>query len=91
VIAGRHGNDAAAALFGREGCQAIERTALLVGRGKLQVLELEPDFAAVLRRQRAAVIAGGGDVGALDYHCRALDIRKGHIRLHIARVLHSIP
>ncbi len=57
VIAGRHGDDAAAALLGRENRQAIEGAALLVGRGELQVLELEPDLAAMLDRQCAARIA----------------------------------
>ncbi len=48
VIAGRHGDDAATALLGRQRRQAIEGAALLVGGGKLQVLELEPNLAAVL-------------------------------------------
>ena len=45
VVAGRHRNDTAFALVGIERQELVERTAFLERRGKLQILELEPDFS----------------------------------------------
>ena len=76
---------------GVERRQAIEGAALLVGGGELQVLELEPDLAAVLGGQRAARIAGRLDDRAFDHGGGALDVRKCDVRLPVASVLHSVP
>ena len=46
VIAGRRRDHAARALLGRQLQQFVERAALLVGGGELQILELQPDFGA---------------------------------------------
>jgi len=44
MVAGGCRNDAARPFFGRELQQFVERAALLVGSGELQVLELQPDI-----------------------------------------------
>ena len=46
VVAGRGGDHAALSLLGRQLQQFVERAALLVGGGELEVLELQPDFGA---------------------------------------------
>ena len=70
MIAGGRRNDPAAPLLLGQLEQFVERAALLVGGGELEVLELEPDFRADDLRQ-----------GAADQHRRAddraLDPRRG--------------
>ena len=46
MVAGRRGDHAARALLRRQLQQFVERAALLVGGGELQILELQPDFGA---------------------------------------------
>ena len=46
VVAGRGRDHSARALLRRELQQFVERAALLVGGGELQILELQPDFGA---------------------------------------------
>ena len=62
VIAGRCRDHAARALFVGQLQQFVERAALLVGGGELQILELQPDFRADDLRQ-----------GPADQHRRADD------------------
>ena len=51
VVAGRRGDHAALSLLGRKLQQFVERAALLVGGGELEVLELQPDLGADDLRQ----------------------------------------
>src|SRR3546814_5410135 len=53
MVAGRCCDHTACALFFIEVQQRIERAALLVGGGELQVLELQPDFSAGNLRKRS--------------------------------------
>ena len=69
VVAGRHRNHPALPLVGRQGQEPIERPAFLEARGKLEVLEFEPDVAAADLAQRPALIAGRRHDGTTD-RCR---------------------
>jgi hypothetical protein len=57
VVTGRRGNDAAFASTGRQGQDAVQRTADLVRARALEVLVLEPDAAAAQVRERARLPA----------------------------------
>ena len=46
MVAGGRGDHPAGAVFGRKLKQFVERAALLVGGGELEVLELQPDLGA---------------------------------------------
>ncbi len=74
VIAGRRRDDAAGTLLGVEAQELVERTALLVGGGELQVLELQPDLRAGQVRQRPAVEARRADHRAADRVARGEDV-----------------
>jgi hypothetical protein len=61
--------------FGRrQRQQAIERAALLEGRGELQVLEFEPQVAAADLAQRPALVTFGDDDGAGNGGRRGCDV-----------------
>ena len=74
MIAGRHRDHAAPALVGRQRQQSVERAALLEGRGELQVLEFEPEFAAADLAQRPALVAFGDEDGTADGGRRGGDV-----------------
>ncbi len=93
VIAGRHRDHAASPLVRRQRGQAIERAALLEGRGELQVLEFEPELAAADLAERPALVAFGDENRAADHLRCGPDIveRNGKRGLLIRRcVLGSI-
>lgn len=58
MVAGRGGDDAAPALVLGQQQQLVQRAALLIGGGELQVLELEPHLRPGDLRQRARIAAG---------------------------------
>ena len=66
MIAGRRGDHASGALFGGQLEQFVERAALLVGGGELEVLELEPHFGADDVGQGPAHQRGRADDRTLD-------------------------
>src|SRR5437762_5599499 len=74
MIAGRHRDHAALSFVRRQRQQAIERAALLEGRGELQVLEFEPEIAAADLAQRPALVAFGDDDGTADRGRRGRDV-----------------
>ena len=76
VIAGRHRDHPAPALVGRQRAQAIERTALLEGRGELQVLEFQPEPAAANLAERAALAAHRCNDRTMDRGRGGPDVRQ---------------
>jgi hypothetical protein len=73
MVAGRHGDDAAAALFGRQGGELDAGAALLERIGDLQILVFDEDLGTGKRRQRrrgqerrAQHMAVDGAPGGLD-------------------------
>ena len=78
MVAGRHGDDATAALLIGELQQRVQCAALLEGGGELQVLELYPDVGLGDARQRLAAQAGRMDDGALDARRGGANIGQGN-------------
>ena len=74
MIAGRHCDHAALSFVRRQRQQSIERAALLEGRGKLQVLEFEPEVAAADFAQRPALVAFADHDGTADRSRRGGDV-----------------
>ena len=66
MISGRSRNHAARPFVGTELQQLVERAALLICGGELQVLELQPNFGADDVRQRSADEHRRSDDRALD-------------------------
>src|SRR3954468_18956634 len=74
MIAGRHGDDAAAALIRRQRGEAVQRATFLERGGELQVLEFEPDLATKNVAKRSALVTGGFDDRAADGRGRRVDV-----------------
>ena len=66
VVAGGRRDDAARAFLGRKLEKLVERSALLVGGGELQILELEPHLRADDLGQRPADQHRSADHRAID-------------------------
>jgi hypothetical protein len=78
MIARRHRDDAAPPFLRRQRRKPIEGTALLEGRGELEILEFEPDPAAENRTKRPALVAFGKENRPADGRCRRLDVSQGN-------------
>ena len=74
MVAGRGGDHAGLALALVHQQQCVERAAFLVGRGKLQVFELEEDLRAAQFRQGNALQGRCMDDPAFDPVVRGFDI-----------------
>jgi len=80
VVAGRRRDHAPGALLGGQLQQLVQRAALLVGGGELQVLELDPDLGAGDLRQGPRMVAGRAFDLPLDPFGGGFDLgeREGH-------------
>ena len=76
VVAGRTGDHPSPPFIDRQSRQAIERAALLEGRGELQVFEFEPHAGAGDVGQRAAALETGPPDEARQHACRRPDVGK---------------
>jgi len=74
MIAGGRSDDSARTLFVRQLKQLVERAALFVGGGELQVLELQPDLRADDFGQGLADQHRSADDGALDARGGSADV-----------------
>ena len=87
MVAGRGGDDSARALVFGQLEQFVERAALLVGGGELEVLELEPDLGADELGQGPADQHRGADDRAVDALRGGADVVDGR-GLHGGRLKH---
>ena len=77
MVAGRRRDHAARAFVVVQREQFVERAAFLVGRGELQILELQPDVGAGDVGQGAAAQRRRGDDRARDARGGGLDVGEG--------------
>ena len=76
VVARRHGDDAARTLLRRQRREPVQRATLLERGRELEVLEFEPELAAVDVAQRPAVAAGRLDDGPADGLGSSLNVAR---------------
>jgi hypothetical protein len=88
VVAGRSRDHSTPLLVGRQLQQFVQRAALLVGGGELQILELHPHLGAGNRRQRPGIAARGALNLSGDAIGRLQDrfIREAHALLGLSAI-----
>ena len=82
VVAGRHGDDAAAARSVGQEQQPVQRAALLERRGELLVLELEVDVRSELRRERLGLGERRAYQRVAEPFPGRADVVEGHRHVH---------